>query len=322
MDSITQAALGGAIGEAFLGRKIGYKASILGAVVATIPDLDVVLLPLYSPLQRISVHRGYSHSILVGMAGAVLITLALRRFKWTQTIAMGRLLLFTWLTLFTHILLDAFTTYGTQLFLPFSNRRFGFDSITIVDPVYTLPLLIGLTLSLTLFRKKKLQRTVANTAGLVISSAYLLLTLSNKSMIEKTFEDSLQSHGINYEKFMTVPVSAANVRWYAVAQGAGVLYLADYSQIKRSEIVWEAFPVNDHLLDDLDPELVRTLKWAAKDHYTVAEMEGTIHFYNLQCDMQGIRRIGDSKAPTAWYYKITPLEDGAYKLGTGMHREE
>ena len=64
MDSITQATLGAAIGQALLGKKIGGKAAVLGAIVATIPDLDVVLLPLYDSLERISIHRGFSHSIL------------------------------------------------------------------------------------------------------------------------------------------------------------------------------------------------------------------------------------------------------------------
>ena len=43
MDSLTQAALGAAIGEAVLGKKIGRKAAILGAIGGTIPDLDVFI---------------------------------------------------------------------------------------------------------------------------------------------------------------------------------------------------------------------------------------------------------------------------------------
>ena len=74
MDSITQATLGAAIGQALLGKKIGGKAAVLGAIVATIPDLDVVLLPLYDSLQRISIHRGFSHSILFSVFGALLLT--------------------------------------------------------------------------------------------------------------------------------------------------------------------------------------------------------------------------------------------------------
>lgn len=81
MDSLTQATLGAAIGEALLGKKIGNKGVILGAIIATIPDLDVALKPFYSDLQNISVHRGYSHSILFSVIGAFLITYVLSRIK-------------------------------------------------------------------------------------------------------------------------------------------------------------------------------------------------------------------------------------------------
>lgn len=119
MDSITQATLGAAIGQALLGKKIGGKAAVLGAIVATIPDLDVVLLPLYDSLERISIHRGFSHSILFSILGALLLTYILTRIKWAIQISIKRFFIFNWLALFTHILLDAFTAYGTQVFLPF-----------------------------------------------------------------------------------------------------------------------------------------------------------------------------------------------------------
>lgn len=73
MDSITQAALGASIGEAMFGKTIGRKAAIVGAIVATIPDLDVVLLLFFSDVQRLSIHRGFSHSIVFSVLGALLI---------------------------------------------------------------------------------------------------------------------------------------------------------------------------------------------------------------------------------------------------------
>jgi len=81
MDSITQATLGGAIGEALLGKKIGSKGALLGAIIATIPDLDIVLLPFYSAVERISIHRGFSHSILFSLIGAFIIAFVLSKIK-------------------------------------------------------------------------------------------------------------------------------------------------------------------------------------------------------------------------------------------------
>ena len=84
MDSITQAVLGAAVGEAVLGKKIGNKAAVLGVTGGTIPDLDIVLLPFFTDLQRISIHRGYSHSILFCLIGASLFAWILSRSKWTK----------------------------------------------------------------------------------------------------------------------------------------------------------------------------------------------------------------------------------------------
>ena len=144
MDSITQSVLGAAIGEAMLGRKMGSSGAAIGAVVATIPDLDVVFYLFYDSLAMLSIHRGFSHSIVFSIAGALLIAFVLSRTKWARSTSFFLLFTFSWVCLITHILLDTFTAYGTQLLLPFSDARLGFDSINVVDPVYTLPLLLGL----------------------------------------------------------------------------------------------------------------------------------------------------------------------------------
>ena len=46
------------------------------------------------------------------------------------------------LAFFTHVLLDLMTTWGTQIFWPYS-ARFSLDSLFIIDPFVTFPLLIG-----------------------------------------------------------------------------------------------------------------------------------------------------------------------------------
>ena len=42
----------------------------------------------------------------------------------------------------THGLLDSCTSYGTQLFWPFSDERVAWDTMSIVDPLFTIPLLV------------------------------------------------------------------------------------------------------------------------------------------------------------------------------------
>ncbi|MFD2823656.1 metal-dependent hydrolase [Lacinutrix iliipiscaria] len=321
MDSITQAILGAAIGEISLGRKIGPKGAVLGALVATIPDLDVVLLPFYSAVERISIHRGFSHSILFSFIGAFLIALILSKIKWTRQISYIRLCVFSWLVLFTHMLLDAFTTYGTQLFLPFSNYRVSFDSINIVDPLYTLPLFLGVLLSTGVFRKKP-NRIIYSKMGLIISSLYLIFTLWIKQSVNQKFDTQLKKDSIVYNELLTVPVKFGSIYWYGVAKTDNSLYIGKYNNIEREKITFTEFSINDNLLNKVDSELANTLKWFSKGYYTVVEKDGIIRLYNMQCDMQGIRTYGEYKVPTAFYFEITPQPNGKYRMSTGMHKKQ
>jgi inner membrane protein len=319
MDSITQAALGAAIGEAVLGKKIGNKAMALGAAVATLPDLDIIFLPLFDQAQRITIHRGYSHSI----AGVFLLSLLLAWLfsKWKKLgeASKTRWFVFSFLATFTHILLDAFTTFGTQLYLPFSDYRVAFDSITIIDPLYTLPLLIGVLVGL-FYQRASTTRRRLNAAGLIISSIYLGFTLINKQHVNGIMQTALEKQGIEHESFLTIPVSAGNLLWYGVARTEKGLYLGDHSILdENEEIDFEFFPRNEELLADIkDTYLVDRMKWFSDDYYTMAQVDGKLRMYNLKCDMTGFAGE-NNEAPTMFYFEIETLKDRSLKLRTGMH---
>jgi len=321
MDSLTQATLGAAIGEATLGKHIGNKGAVLGAIVATIPDLDVALYLLYDKFEMLSIHRGFSHSIVFSIIGAFLIAYVLQRIKWTKLVSYQRLWIFTWLALFTHILLDTFTAYGTQLFLPFSDWRVGFDSINVVDPVYTVPLLIGLICSLFIFKNQP-SRAIYNQIGITISTLYLLATLGVKNHVEKHIKTELAEQNISYHSLLTMPVGIANINWYGVAKTSEGLYMQKYSVLNNDQVPFEYFPSNDYLLEGVNPELVDRMKWFAKGFYTVVKDDDQLRFYNLQVDMRGIIQNDVIKAPTAGYFIIIPKKDGGFKFTSGTHEIE
>jgi len=145
MDSITQAVLGAAIAEAGFRRELGKRSLVFGAACGTFPDLDVISAAI-DPWLDLLAHRGPSHSVLVlpviallfGVLGARLGT----KGSWRQWAHLA-----FW-ALVTHPLLDVFTSFGTQLLSPFSLRRFSFDAVSIVDPVYTLPMLAAVVAAL------------------------------------------------------------------------------------------------------------------------------------------------------------------------------
>ena len=144
MDSITQMALGGVIGEAGFREKLGGKAVVLGFLGGMLPDLDIVTgVILADPWVHLTVHRGITHSLfLVPFFSAVLAWVFWRWGKKETSFWWWYLLAF--LVFFTHPLLDCCTSYGTQIFAPFSDVRIAWNCVSIVDVFYTVPLLLTL----------------------------------------------------------------------------------------------------------------------------------------------------------------------------------
>ena len=130
MDTVTQIALGAAVGEATLGRKVGWRAPLWGGVCGLLPDLDV-LWPFADAVSAFTWHRGYSHSIAVlVLATPVVAWAAVRIHSGTRQFRRGWLLL-AFLALLTHPLLDCFTVYGTQVLLPFSDLPVAWSTVFI-----------------------------------------------------------------------------------------------------------------------------------------------------------------------------------------------
>lgn len=117
MDPVTHAALGGAVGGVVLGRRLGRKAVVFGALLGMSPDLDV-LLDYGDAVANVTEHRGFSHSLFVLTGLGTLLALLASRWQSARAIPLGHWWLFFVLCLTTHPLLDALTTYGTQLWWP------------------------------------------------------------------------------------------------------------------------------------------------------------------------------------------------------------
>ena len=214
MDSVTQAVLGASVQGALLGRFQGRKALLYGAVLGTLPDLDVVI-DYGDAVADMTYHRGFSHSVFVLTALAGLITLASRRFKPDPRYTAQRLFCCVALVLLTHVTLDAFTTYGTQLFWPLATQPVAVSSIFIIDPLYTTPLLLAVLAGLFVGLGPKGRRV--QYAALALSTLYLLSTLAGKIMAEKAFDKALTRAGINAEQVFSSPTPFNSVLWRVVA---------------------------------------------------------------------------------------------------------
>ncbi|NND51897.1 MAG: metal-dependent hydrolase [Flavobacteriaceae bacterium] len=285
MDSITQIVLGAACGEAALGKKIGNKALLFGAIGGTIPDLDVFTSRwIYNnEIDIMSAHRGFSHSIVFAILGAFLFGwLTHKLYDWGKRKSQTRIKDWIWLfflALITHILLDSFTPYGTQIFQPFSNFRFATNNISVADPSYTVPFLLCIIV-LMFFKRRSYRRRLWLKLAFGISSLYMLLTIGNKIYINSVFAKSLVNDNIPYIKFQTQPTILNNVLWYGIAETENEYYAGFYSILDNSTKVeeWEIIPKN-HDLADSDHEDIKTLAWFSHGYYNFHPIEDST---NLQ----------------------------------------
>ena len=170
MDSVTQAALGAAIGGAIAPSGQRRKALLVGAALGTLPDLDV-FIDYGDAVANFTYHRGFSHSLFVLPPFALLLWLALRRWWAPVSAEPARWLAIIGLALITHPLLDAHTAYGTQLFWPLEPAPAMWATLFIIDPLYTLPLLVGV--AIVAARPGKRASATAVRACLALSTLYL-----------------------------------------------------------------------------------------------------------------------------------------------------
>lgn len=208
MDSITQMALGASIAGAVAGKTLGRTALITGAALGTLPDLDVVL-DYGSAVANFTQHRGITHSLFVLVPLAIVLAWAL--WRWRPVVTFPRWLTLTLLVLVTHPLLDSFTTYGTQLFWPL-GPPVALNSIFIIDPLYTLPLIAGCLAFLIRPPASK-----ALTAALVVSTLYLGWTLYAQQMISERVKPALAEAGLQDARVLVQPMPFNTLLWRTTA---------------------------------------------------------------------------------------------------------
>ena len=283
MDSITHIVFGAATGEILLGRRLGNKAMLLGALGANLPDIDMVY-NLFSNdvIKNLVVHRSYTHAIFVQLIFAALLACFFR--KRNKADISFRLWYGFWsFLLVTHSLLDCCTTYGTQLFLPFTNKLIALNNLSIIDPLYTIPFLIIFVIGIFFKRSNPLRRKFIWTS-IGLSCFYLMLTFAIKWDIDKKFKESLAGNNIHYVELNTTPTILNSILWSAIAIEDSVIYTAEYSYLKpQMPIQWNGFSRNQDELKKYDSKSLRTITWFSDENYFMREIPGdTLEFYNIK----------------------------------------
>lgn len=263
MDSVTQIALGAALGQAVLGHKVGYRAALWGGVCATLPDLDV-FVSMGGAVADFTYHRSFSHSLITLTLISPLIAWIISKFHSQYPDLRKQWWVLVWLALVTHPLLDSFTIYGTQLFWPLPVEPVGTGSVFIIDPLYTVPLLLGVILALA-SRQAGWGRNL-NRFGLAFSTFYLAWGLTAQAYVTDIVEENLTKAEVPNNELLVTAGPFNTVLWRVIVmQDDG--YLEGYYSLLDPDrnITFTEYPNQPELLTELqDHWPVARLQWFSK----------------------------------------------------------
>lgn len=304
MDTITQITLGAAVGEGLSDKKMGNRAPAWGAFFGVLPDLDVLASPFVSEVQALAIHRGITHSLFFCVVAAPLLGWLLDRYNQKSEAGQKDWSLMVFFVLLTHIFIDVCTGYGTQVLQPFSNYSLSFNSIFIIDPFYSLPLMVGVLASLFMNRHSSGRRW-ANGLGLAISSLYLLAGLGIKAHVNTVFEQNFADREIHPQKYMTTPAPLSIFLWTGYAEEDDTLYAGLYSVFDEDcQIQFHAVPQNKLLLEPYRKQLpVERLIWFSRGYYAAEKNSSGLIFHDLRFGRSDLW-LTDNAAPFVWNYRL------------------
>ncbi|TWX64963.1 metal-dependent hydrolase [Colwellia sp. C1TZA3] len=282
MDSLTQVVLGGAVGYAVLGNKVGKKAAIYGAILGTLPDLDV-FLPYNGEVEAFTYHRGFSHSLLVHLLISPFITWLLIKCHQATAIYKKHWFWLVFLCLSTHAILDSLTVYGTQLLWPITEYPFAVSNLFIIDPIYTLPLLFAFIV-IFLPRIKQARVSKINHFALAISCLYICWSLTAKFYIDKKVTIALHDRQIQAHHYLSTPAPFSTLLWRILVMSDDQYYEGYVSVFdSASDVSLVAYHSSDVLLTNIKDEWdVQRLQWFTKGFYSVKAKEQHIVLSDLR----------------------------------------
>ncbi len=320
MDSLSHIVIGAAIGEVFLGKKIGRWGMLLGAIAKSVPDFDLFYTGLSDPRAYMCEHRAHTHSLFIEAIYALPIAwLLVKLFK--QKVSYTRMYLFILACLWGHSLLDWCTNFGTQLLLPFTNENYSLNTLAIVDLLFTLPMLTMILIA-SFQRKNITRRNNLAKASLIYCFVYLGFTFFNKYRAEEIVQELIAKNNIPATAHITNPTMLNNILWYTVGSNDSTVFIGEFSLLyKQHPITWHIYPRNQHLMQQCKSKKdVAILKWFG-DPYTIAEANGdTLDMYTVKFGRTNLQET-ELKKTFVFHYKLYQNND-IEKMGMEQANEK
>ena len=281
MDSLTHIVLGAATGQVVLGKKMGNKALLWGAIAGSIPDFDTFITPLLDPVTSLLFHRGPSHSILFAIICAPILGYLISKIRQGASFKQWSWLVLLSMTL--HSTIDIFNTYGTALLWPFSSARLSFDSMSIIDILYLTPILI---LAIVLIFKPKQSKARQKLAIGILAFTFVFVTLSvgNKLIVDKRIKYQLNEKGIEYSRFKTAPLPLTNFLWLVLAEDSLGYHYGYISSFDKRPVDFKYIYRNKELLGEYkySTQVGRLIEFT-KGYFTLSSIDsGSVCLYDLR----------------------------------------
>jgi len=279
MDSLTQIVLGIAVAEVCAGKELKNRTFLYGAILGTIPDLDVMVGKFLNPVDSVMIHRGLSHSLLFHILLSFPLGWLITRFE-NGKVGFRKAALMSFCCLFTHALLDWFTTWGTQLLWPLPHR-FSLKTIFVIDPLYTLPFIYFLIQVWN--AKETALRYKFAMKGLIVSSSYLLLSCVIKLYALHQFKEAATAQKIDYTEIIVKPSPFNLILWNANIDTKDAYLMGDYSLFDSKPITFQQYTKKPELEAQLqdNPDFEK-LKKISEGWYLVTETNGTLSLNDLR----------------------------------------
>jgi inner membrane protein len=281
MDSVTQAVLGAGIAAAVAPAGHRRKALLAGALLGTVPDLDV-LIDYGGAVENFTYHRGFSHSLFVLLPLSVVLWLGLRKLWAPALEAPGRWFAVISLALLTHPLLDAHTAYGTQLFWPLDVPPTMWATVFIIDPLFTLPLLIAAVA--TAFRPRSAWSTPLLRGAVMLSALYLGWSWIAQTAVKQHANEVLASMNLPEAKIFVTPTPFNTILWRIVVQTEnGYLEGFDSLLLDEPTIEFTAYPsAREAMAEAATLWAVDRLRWFSHDFVKAEVRDGRLLLSDLR----------------------------------------
>jgi len=267
MDPLSQGTVGAAFAQSTANKNNIFKIGIIGFLAGLAPDLDVLIRSSNDPILFLEYHRQFTHSLFFIPFGSLIIALLifplLKRSMGFKTVYLASLLGYA-----THGLLDACTSYGTQLFWPFSNERVTWNNISIIDPLFTIPILIFVGTAI------KTRKRLFSFFAIGWATFYLSLGFVQYERTLSTAIELAHSRGHNAERLTLKPSFGNLILWKSIYQHEEKFYVDAIRTVRSS--TWcsgeniRMFDYQQHL-PDLDEDSqqkkdIERFRWFSQDY--------------------------------------------------------